>query len=131
MTAPNINVTVFADRLNALAAAYKDDVSAVIEEAKQAEVDPAALRRLASWMRKDEIDRLEQEAVDDQYRFLAGMRPAPAELPTEGELATAAALYASDMTIRAVAKDMGISVGKAHQLKLKAAAFNVHPRVNT
>lgn len=130
MTAPNVNVTAFAERLNALAAAYKEDVSAVIEEAKEAEVDPAALRRLASWMRKDEIDRLEQEAVDDQYRFLAGMRSTPAELPTEGELATAAALYASDMTTRAVAKEMGISVGKAHQLKLKAAAFNVHPSVN-
>ncbi len=130
MSTNSPNVVAFAERLIALADAYKADVASVIEDAKEAEVDPAALRRLAAWMRKDEIDRLEQEAVDDQYRFLAGMRPTPAELPTEGELATAAALYASDMSVRAVAKDMGISVGKAHQLKLKAAAFNVHPKVN-
>lgn len=123
-------VTSFAERLIALAEAYRADVATVIDQAKAADVDAPALRRLAAWMRKDEIARLEQEAVDDQYRFLAGLAPAPAELPAEGVLATAAALFADKLTIRAVAKEMGISVGKAHQLKIKAAAFNVHPVVN-
>jgi len=86
--------------------------------------------RFDAWMRKDELACLEQQAVDDQYRFLAGLRPAPADLPTEGELAKAAALYADELTVRDVAKKMGISVGKAHCLKMKAAAFKVQPNVN-
>lgn len=81
-------------------------------------------------MRKDELARFEQEAVDDQYRFLVGLRPEPAELPRKGELATAAALFAQKLTVRAVAKKMGISVGGAHKLKVRAAAFNVQPHVN-
>lgn len=123
-------VVAFAERLNALAEAYRADIATVVDQAKAADVDGPALKRLASWMRKDELARQEQEAVDDQYRFLAGLLPTPAELPAEGELATAAALFADKMTIRAVAKEMGLSVGKVHQLKIKAAAFNVHSGVN-
>lgn len=120
------DITKLAERLTKLADDYRADVASVIDDAKAAEVDAGALRRLVGWMRKDELARLEQEAVDDQYRFLAGLRAGPAELPAEGELATAAALFADNMTIRAVAKEMGLSVGKAHQLKIKAAAFGVH-----
>lgn len=120
----------YADRLLALTEQHKADMAEVIEEAKADEVDVSALRRLVAWMRKDELARLEQEAVDDQYRYLAGLAPEPATLPSEGDLATAAALFADGLTIRAVAKEMGISVGKAHQLKVKAAAFNVHRDVN-
>lgn len=130
MSATASSITSFAERLIALAADHRSDVETVLEQAKAAEVDTAALRRLVAWMRKDEATRAEQEAVDDQYRFLAGLRATPAELPAEGQLATAAALFADKMTIRAVAREMGISVGKAHQLKIKAAAFNVHPVVN-
>jgi hypothetical protein len=120
----------FADRLTKLADAYKADRAALLAKAKNANIEPAALQRLVAWMRKDELVRLEQEAVDDQYRFLAGMLPAPAHLPKKGELATAAALYNDGLPTRAVAKKMGISLGKAHKLKVKAAAFNVQPHVN-
>lgn len=51
-------------------------------------------------------------------------------MPRGSQLATAASLYADGMTIRDVAEKMGVSVGKAHTLKMKAAAFNVQPHVN-
>lgn len=120
----------FAERLVRLADDSKEDVKSVIEEAKAAGKDTAGLRRLASWMRRDETARLEQEAVDEQYRFLVGLRATPAELPTEGQLATAAALYADKLSVRDVAAKMGISVGKAHQLKIKSEAFAVHVNMN-
>jgi uncharacterized protein (UPF0335 family) len=130
MSATQETITSFVERLVALREAFKGDVQTLAEQAKAAEVDMAALRRLASWMGKSEVERAEQDALDDQYRFLAGMLPAPAELPPESEIAKAAALYADKMTIRAVAKEMRISVGKAHALKIKAAAFTVHPEMN-
>ena len=67
--------------------------------------------------------------MDHQYRFLAGLRP-KRQMPAGSELAQAASLYAADMPVRTVAKEMGISVGKAHKLKVKAAAFTVQPLVN-
>ena len=93
-------------------------------------VEPAALRRLVAWMRKDKVARLDQEAVDDQYRYIVGLRRQPAQFPDGGQLATAAAHYAENLTIREVAKKMGISVGKAHSLKMNAGVFNVQQRVN-
>ena len=123
-------IKALADRLTELANEYKANRAALLDEASKADVDPAALGRLVTWMRKDELARLEQEAVDDQYRFLAGLRPTGAEIPRGSQLATAVSLYADGMTVRAVAEKMGISVGKAHKLKMKAAAFNVQPHVN-
>jgi hypothetical protein len=126
----NNKIAAFADQLTKLAKDYKANRAALLDEVKKADIDPAPLGRLVTWMRKDELARLEQEAVDDQYRFLAGLRPAGAEMPPGSQLATAASLYAEGMTVRDVAKKMGVSVGKAHTLKLKAAAFNVQPHVN-
>lgn len=130
MTANSHNITALADRLVALAEAHKEDVAAVIEDAKEAEVDTSALRRLASWKRKDAVKRAEQEALDEQYRFLAGELPEPAALPTEGELAEAAALFGEGKSVREVSAALKISVGKAHQLKVKASAFSVHQKMN-
>ena len=81
-------------------------------------------------MRKDELARLDQQAVDNQFRFHAGLRPTEAEIPHGGQLAMAASLYADGKTVRAVAEQMGISVGKAHKLKMEAAAFNVQAQMN-
>jgi hypothetical protein len=98
-----------AQRKAKLANDYKVAVAALRDEAKEANIDPAALGRLVTYMRKDEQARLDQQAVDDQYRFLAGLRSAAAEIPPGGQLAMAAALYAKDMKVRAVADKMGIS----------------------
>jgi hypothetical protein len=126
----NNKIAALSQRLAKLANDYKATRAALLDEARKADVDPAALGRLVTWLRKDELARLEQEAVDDQYRFLAGLRPAGADMPRGSQLATAASLYADGMTIRDVAEKMGVSVGKAHTLKMKAAAFNVQPHVN-
>lgn len=127
---PAEKIISFAERFIALRNAFREDSVTLTDQAKEAEVDMPALRRLVAYMSKDDMERQVQEAIDDQYRFLAGLAAAPAELPAESQLAAAAALCADKMTIRAVAKEMGISVGKAHQLKIKAAAFNVHVDVN-
>ena len=95
MTACRHAIAALAERLIRLSDGYRDDVAVVVEEAWQAQVDPAALRRLVAWMRLDAVQRAEREALDDQYRFLAGELSQPAELPIEGELANAARLYAS------------------------------------
>ncbi len=124
------NITRFAERLTKLADDYKGDVALVIEDAKKADVDPGALRRLVSWQRKDAVKRAEDEALDEQYRFLAGEAAEAAALPTEGELATAVSLYRDRKTVREVAVEMKISTGKAHKLKVQAAAFIVHDAVN-
>ena len=121
----------FAERVRTVRAAFKADMKALREEIAETDLDAAAVMRLASWMDKDETDRLDREAVDEQYRFLAGVLPEPAELPESGQIATAAALYADGMTVRAVAKEMGVSTGRAHKLKVLAAAFTgVHRAVN-
>ncbi len=131
MSANRHNIAAFADRMVTLADAYKADLAGVVEEAKKVEVDTSALKRLASWRRKDSIKRDEAEALDHQYRFLAGEVPDAAELPAGGELATAVRLYREGMTVTQVQAEMGVSRGKAHKLKTQAAAFSgVHVQMN-
>ena len=131
MTARRHTIAALAERLTRLSEGYRDDVAVVVEEARQAQVDPAALRRLVAWMRLDAVQRAEREALDDQYRFLAGELSQPAELPIEGELANAARLYGMHKSVREVAAELKVSVGKAHKLRMQAAAFTVHQSVNT
>ena len=131
MTAGRHAIAALAERLTRLSDGYRDDVAVVVEEARQAQVDPAALRRLVAWMRLDAVQRAEREALDDQYRFLAGELSQPAELPIEGELANAARLYGMHKSVREVAAELKVSVGKAHKLRMQAAAFTVHQSVNT
>lgn len=123
-------VLALADRLANLKEAYKADCDAVMEDAEAAEVDKPGLRRLVSWRGRDAAKRAEQEAIDDQYRFLAGDRPTPAELPPDCELAKAIALYRADNTVRQVAETLDVSVGKAQKLRTLAKAFDVHFPVN-
>lgn len=130
MSANAHNLTSLSDRLVNLAETYKADRASVMDDAKEFEVDTAALQRLASWKRTDATKRAEKEALDEQYRFLAGELPGPATLPADGELATAVRLFGEKMTVRQVAEEMGIAVGKAHRLKTQAAAFAVHVNMN-
>lgn len=131
MSANRHNIASFAERMVTLADAYKADLAGIVEEAKEVEVDTGALKRLASWKRKDSIKRDEAEALDHQYRFLAGEVPNAAELPPGGELATAVRLYGEGMTVTQVQAEMGVSRGKAHKLKTQAAAFSgVHVQMN-
>jgi hypothetical protein len=126
----NNKIATLSQRLVKIANDYKATRTALLDEAKNAGIEPVALGRLATWMRKDELARLDQQAVDDQFRFHAGLRPTAAEMPRGGQLAMAASLYAEGKTVRSVADKMGVSVGKAHKLKMEAAAFNVQPQVN-
>lgn len=132
MSANKHNIASLSERLANLHDTYKADVEGVIEDAKKAEVEPAALRRLVSWKRMPSVKRAEREAIDDQYRFLAGELPTPAMLPPDSELATAVRLFNDGMSVRQVAEEMQISVGKAHKLKTQAAAFkdSVHVQMN-
>jgi uncharacterized protein (UPF0335 family) len=132
MTATNHTVPALADRLTTLAEAYKEDVAAVIEDAKEADVDTSAVRRLSSWQRKDPLKRAEQEAIDHQYRFLAGEVDEPATLPAESLISQAMRLYADKLTVRQVAEVLEVSVGKAQKLKTLANAFagSVHVQMN-
>jgi hypothetical protein len=132
MSANKHNIASLSERLANLHDTYKADVEGVIEDAKKVEVEPAALRRLVSWKRVPSVKRAEREAIDDQYRFLAGDLPTPATLPPDSELATAVRLFNDDMSVRQVAEEMEISVGKAHKLKTQAAAFkdSVHVQMN-
>lgn len=132
MGANKHNIASLSERLANLHDAYKADVEGVIEDAKKVEVEPAALRRLVSWKRIPSVKRAEREAIDDQYRFLAGELPTPAVLPPDSELATAVRLFNEDKSVRQVAEEMEISVGKAHKLKTQAAAFkdSVHVQMN-
>lgn len=133
MSANQHNIAAFADRMVTLADGYKADVAGVIEEAKKADLDTGGLKRLASWKRRDRTVRDDAEALDHQYRFLAGEVPDAAELPAGGELATAARLYREGMTVTQVQAEMGVSRGKAHKLKTQAAAFSgvhVHVQMN-
>ena len=126
----NNKIVALSQRLAKLANDYKATRAALLDEAGMADIDPAALGRLVTYMRKDELARLDQQAVDNQFRFHAGLRPTEAEIPHGGQLAMAASLYADGKTVRAVAEQMGISVGKAHKLKMEAAAFNVQAQMN-
>lgn len=124
-------IASFAERIVSLAEAHKEDMATIVDQAKAADLDTSALKRLASWKRKDATKRAESEAIDHQYRFLAGEVPEPATLPPDCELATAIRLFREGMTVRDVAKEMEIAVGKAHKLKTQAAAFSgVHVHLN-
>lgn len=123
-------IALFADRLQRVMDGAKDDISSVIEDAKKQDIDPSALRRLVSWKRKDRTKREDQEAIDEQYRFLAGELPTPATPPSDGELAVAIRLYGEKKSVRDVADELKVSVGKAHKLKTLAALFTVHVNVN-
>lgn len=123
-------VLTFAERALSIRAIAKADMDTLRQQMVEADLDPSAVLRLASWLERDEAKRAEQDAIDEQYRFLAGVLPEPAELPEESDIAKAAALYADKMTVRAVAKEMGVSVGRAHKLKVLAAAFTVHAPMN-
>lgn len=119
----------FADRLIALSDAYRDDVEVVITDAKNADIDPAALRRLATWLKMDVDTRNERDSLDEHYRALAtGERPSGA-IPSM-RLHRTIELVKAKKTIREIAKDLGVSVGKAHQLKVQAAMFTVHGNMN-
>lgn len=124
-------IAIFADRLQRVMDNAKDDIASVVEDAKKQDVDPSALRRLVSWKRKDRTKREDQEAIDEQYRFLAGELPTPATPPSEGELAVAIRLYGEKKSVREVADELKVSVGKAHKLKTLAALFIVHEEMNT
>ena len=63
MTARRHTIAALAERLTRLSEGYRDDVAMVVEEARQAQVDPAALRRLVAWMRLDAVQRAEREAA--------------------------------------------------------------------
>jgi uncharacterized protein (UPF0335 family) len=126
----NNKVRGFADRLQNLVENYKADVDSLKLEAEKVDVDFSGIRRLVSWRLKDAQKRAEQEAIDEQYRFLAGERPTPAEIPPETQLAQAAELFGQDMTVRGVSAALKISVGKAQKLRTLAALFGVHVRVN-
>jgi hypothetical protein len=123
-------IAIIVEQLKKLENDYKTGRAALLGKAKKAEIDPGALQRLAVWSPQKELLRREREALDDQLRFLAGLRPTPAKLPAGGKLATAAALYAQGLSVRKVAKKMSISTGSAQLLKVKAAAFTVPPQVS-
>ena len=120
----------FADRFSNLLDNHKADVATLVEEVKGADLDAATLRKIVAVMRQDATKHAEKQALFDQYLFLAGLAPTPAELPADGEIAQARALFADGLTIRDVAKAMNIGPTKAHALKVKAAAFDVPVREN-
>ena len=123
-------LVAFADRLRNIREAFKQDAADLIDDATEANIEAPALRRLVSWLSQDHGKRAEREAIDDQYRFLAGERATPATPPAESLLALAIDLYRNEATVRTVAETLGVSVGKAHALRTQAAAFLVHVNVN-
>lgn len=123
-------LVAFADRLRTLREAFKEDAKSLIEDATEANIEAPAFRRLVSWLAQDHGKRAEREAIDEQYRFLAGERATPASPPAESMLALAIDLYRNDATVRTVAETLNVSVGKAHALRTQAAAFLVHVNVN-
>jgi hypothetical protein len=125
-------VRVLAERLQAVEDTYRRDRAALIEVAKEADVDPGTLRRLASWMRVDPARRAEREALDHQYRFLVGELPDPAAVPEGTTLGRVVKMLRVNekTTVREIAEAIGVSVGKAHKLRIQAAAFTVHEVVN-
>lgn len=126
-------LTAFADRLRNLRDGFKDDVQALMSDAGEANIEGPALRRLVSWMAQDHVKRAEKEAIDEQYRFLAGERATPATPPAGSMLSLAIDLYRNEATVRTVAETLQVSVGKAASLRSQAAAFivHVHENVNT
>jgi uncharacterized protein (UPF0335 family) len=115
-----------AAQLRDLQDATKAQIAGVMARAEEAGLDPAGLRRFVSWKRKNEEKRAQQEAIDQQCRYLAGERDTPAQLPIGCELAQALNLYRRDLTVRQVAEEMRISVGKAGKLRQLSRMFAVH-----
>lgn len=126
-------LTAFADRLRNLREDFKEDVQSLMNDAGEANIEGPALRRLVSWLAQDHAKRAEKEAIDEQYRFLAGERATPATPPAGSMLALAIDLYRNEATVRTVAETLDVSVGKAASLRSQAAAFlvHVHENVNT
>lgn len=126
-------LTAFADRLRNLREDFKEDVQSLMNDAGEANIEGPALRRLVSWLAQDHAKRAEKEAIDEQYRFLAGERATPATPPAGSMLALAIDLYRNEATVRTVAETLEVSVGKAASLRSQAAAFlvHVHENVNT
>lgn len=123
-------LTAFADRLRNLREGFKEDVQTLMSDAGEANIEGPALRRLVSWMAQDHVKRAEKEAIDEQYRFLAGERATPATPPAGSMLALAIDLYRNEATVRTVAETLDVSVGKAASLRSQAAAFLVHVHEN-
>lgn len=119
-------LTAFADQLRNLREGFKDDVQSLMDDAGEANIEAPALRRLVSWLSQDHAKRAEKEAIDEQYRFLAGERATPATPPAGSMLALAIDLYRNEATVRTVAETLKVSVGKAASLRAQAAAFTVH-----
>jgi hypothetical protein len=125
-------IRLLAERLQIVDQAYKRDRAAVIEEPKQADLDPNALRRLVSRMRVDPAKMTEREAVDHQYRFLIGELPEPAAFSRGTRLARVVEMLRENenLTVRQIAKALSVSVGTAHTLRRQATAFNVQSDLN-
>lgn len=115
-----------AAQLRDLQDASKAQIAGVLARAEEAGLDPAGLRRFVSWKRKDEAKRAQQEAIDQQCRYLAGERDTPAQLPIGCELAQALNLYRRGLTVRQVAEELHVSTGKAGKLKQLSRMFDVH-----
>lgn len=121
---------VFATRLRDLQDAGKETVAKLLEKAAAEGIDPAGLRRFVAWKRQDAERRAQQEAIDQQCRYLAGERDKPATLPIGCELAQAVNCFAKKMTVRQVAEALHVSVGKAQKLRNYARMFDVHVHSN-
>lgn len=115
-----------AAQLRDLQDATKAQIAGVMARAEDAGLDPAGLRRFVSWKRKDEGKRAQQEAIDQQCRYLAGERDTPAQLPIGCELAQALNLYRRGLTVRQVSEELRVSTGKAGKLKQLSRMFDVH-----
>lgn len=133
MTQPQPATVAGQDDFKTLAAQLRDvqdaakaQAAGVLARAEEAGLDPAGLRRFVSWKRKDEAKRAQQEAIDQQCRYLAGERETPAQLPIGCELAQAINLYRRDFTVRQVAEELRISTGKAGKLRQLSKMFIVH-----
>jgi hypothetical protein len=115
-----------------LVQAYRRRRAPVIKEAKQAGLDPNALRRRASQMRVDPAKMAEREALDHQHRFPAGELPGPAPLPRGTRLGRVVEMLRDNekITVRQIAKAVGVSVGTAQTLRRQATAFNVQSDLN-
>jgi hypothetical protein len=125
-------VRSFVDRLHALDQAHKGKRAAVIKEAERADLDRSALLRLASRLRGDPAKMAEREALDHQYRYLAGKLLNPAGVPTGTRLGRVVEMLVDNekTTVRAISKTLRVSVGTAHTLRRQALAFNVQSDLN-
>jgi hypothetical protein len=98
---------------------------AVKKEARDAGLDPAALRRAALWNPHNVMKRRVQAAVDHQLRFLSGREPEPAKIPVGSDLEKVAALSAMGKSARDIGAQLGFGKTKANQLTQQAELFGV------